>query len=287
MRETTLSILGRRVADWRRDATIILVAGSLLAFLSPFGSAGFGWPGVWFYWVGLIAVGSVCTTASVTLVRRLNPPLRPVLLNVLDGLIASVPITIVVVTVNGMLTDIAPTVWLWPTTFVPVAVITAAMITVGELVERARAAQPVTRAPPRRRPLAGETAASPRSSTDHMFKDRLPQRLRHGELLAITSEDHYLRVFTTHGDDLVLMRLADAERELAEADGMRVHRSWWVARAAVEHVQRIDGKLRLHLSNGVTAPVSRTYAPALREAGWTQNVQPAQNSELKRDNAGV
>lgn len=46
-------------------------------------------------------------------------------------------------------------------------------------------------------------------------------------------EDRYLRIHTDGGSDLILMRLRDAVGELAGADGLQVHRSFWVARAAV------------------------------------------------------
>ena len=52
------------------------------------------------------------------------------------------------------------------------------------------------------------------------------------ELYAIESEDHYLRVHTSAGQELILMRLADAVRELAGVEGLQTHRSWWVARCS-------------------------------------------------------
>ncbi|WP_300554234.1 LytTR family DNA-binding domain-containing protein [Maricaulis sp.] len=51
-------------------------------------------------------------------------------------------------------------------------------------------------------------------------------------------------------------------------DGARTHRSWWVARGAVESVRRTNGKAELTLTGNIKAPVSRSFAPALREAGW-------------------
>jgi DNA-binding LytR/AlgR family response regulator len=64
------------------------------------------------------------------------------------------------------------------------------------------------------------------------------------------------------------MRLADALAELEGLEGAQVHRSWWVARAAVTGARRGEGRATLTLKNGALAPVSRTYARALREAGW-------------------
>lgn len=97
---------------------------------------------------------------------------------------------------------------------------------------------------------------------------RVPSSLG-STLLALEMEDHYLRIHTARGSDLILCRFADALTELDAGTGLRVHRSWWVARTAVEAIhRREDGKLILHLSNGLTVPVSRSYDKALRKAGW-------------------
>jgi DNA-binding LytR/AlgR family response regulator len=41
-----------------------------------------------------------------------------------------------------------------------------------------------------------------------------------------------------------------------------------VAKGAVADAKRYDGRAVLTLKNGVEAPVSRSYAAALRDAGW-------------------
>jgi DNA-binding LytR/AlgR family response regulator len=70
------------------------------------------------------------------------------------------------------------------------------------------------------------------------------------------------------GSDLILCRLSDAIAELAPDSGQRVHRSHWVAREAVGSVERKDGKTILKLTNGDSVPVSQSYMPALKAAGW-------------------
>lgn len=100
------------------------------------------------------------------------------------------------------------------------------------------------------------------------FLERLPLRLRGADLWAVEAEDHYLRLHTSRGQDLILMRLADAVAELDGLEGAQVHRSWWVARAALTDVKLGDGRATLTLKDGAQVPVSRTYAKALREAGW-------------------
>jgi hypothetical protein len=97
--------------------------------------------------------------------------------------------------------------------------------------------------------------------------DQLPAELG-SEVIALEMEDHYVRVHTALGSDLVLMRMRDAVACLDEADGKRVHRSWWVARSAVEDVKREGRKIRLILPRGIEAPVARAQASELRNAGW-------------------
>jgi hypothetical protein len=99
------------------------------------------------------------------------------------------------------------------------------------------------------------------------FLRRVPDRLG-CDLLCLESEDHYLRVYTRLGNDLVLCRLSDAIAELGGLDGRQVHRSWWVARSAVVGVERDGRKLALRLENGIEVPISRTFRRVLRNAGW-------------------
>ena len=100
------------------------------------------------------------------------------------------------------------------------------------------------------------------------FPERLPPKLRGAAIRAVQAEDHYLRIHTDRGCDLILMRLSDALEELEGLEGAQTHRSWWVARDAVTGVRRGDGRASLSLEGGLTAPVSRRYARALRAAGW-------------------
>ncbi len=106
-----------------------------------------------------------------------------------------------------------------------------------------------------------------RAAPEVPFVKRIPRAIA-GELLCLKTEDHYLRVYTTAGDDLILHRMKDAVKELNEADGLQIHRSYWVARCAVRSVERKDRTITLLLKNGLNAPVSETYASKLREAGW-------------------
>jgi hypothetical protein len=100
------------------------------------------------------------------------------------------------------------------------------------------------------------------------FLSRLPSKLEGATLLAVEAEDHYLRLHTSKGADLILMRLSDAIVELEGIEGAQTHRSWWVARLAVASAERAEGRATLTLTDGTLAPVSRSYLKPLREAGW-------------------
>jgi hypothetical protein len=118
----------------------------------------------------------------------------------------------------------------------------------------------------RRRTVVVTVAAA--AETPPKFLDRLPLKLRGAEVWAVEAEDHYLRLHTSRGQDLILMRLADAVAELEGIEGAQVHRSWWIARDAITAAERGDGRATLTLKDGAQVPVSRTYARQLREKGW-------------------
>ncbi|MDI1325802.1 MAG: LytTR family DNA-binding domain-containing protein [Brevundimonas sp.] len=99
---------------------------------------------------------------------------------------------------------------------------------------------------------------------------RLPPRLGQ-DLLCLSMEDHYVRLHTTRGSALVLMSLGQALEEVGGLEGLQVHRSWWVARKAVEGVIEDGRKLRIRLKGGIEAPVSRASVARLRAAGWLKD----------------
>ncbi len=98
----------------------------------------------------------------------------------------------------------------------------------------------------------GPSVASPE---EEGLLDRLPEALG-TDVVLLTSDLHYLHVYTTRGRTMVLYNLADAEAELGEA-GVRVHRSHWVAARHVLGVRRTSGGMVCLLTGGLEAPVSR------------------------------
>jgi DNA-binding LytR/AlgR family response regulator len=116
--------------------------------------------------------------------------------------------------------------------------------------------------------VAPAGTAQPATAGAPAFADRLPVKFRAGTIYAVSAEDHYLRVHTSLGETMVLLRLADAVRELASLEGLQTHRSWWVAKQGLADASRGDGKVTLTLKSGGEAPVSRTYQKAVKDAGW-------------------
>jgi len=100
------------------------------------------------------------------------------------------------------------------------------------------------------------------------FLERLPKKYHAAKLYAVSSEDHYVQVHTSHGTELILMRLSDVVKELSDVDGLQTHRSWWVAREGIVESVRKNGKYGLVLKSGVTAPVSRSFSKTVRDANY-------------------
>lgn len=102
-------------------------------------------------------------------------------------------------------------------------------------------------------------------------RDRLPPHLG-CSVLCLQVEDHYVRVHTPLGSSLVLMSLSQAMAGLKDVEGIQTHRSWWVARAAITGVFEEGRNVRLRLTGGLEAPVSRLRVGVLREEGWLIDV---------------
>lgn len=95
---------------------------------------------------------------------------------------------------------------------------------------------------------------------------RLPFDKR-GDLMALSAQDHYTVVQTTKGRALVLIRFADAVTEAAPTPGVKIHRSHWVAQAAITQLRRTGDGGEVTLSTGDTLPVARARLGDLRALG--------------------
>jgi DNA-binding LytR/AlgR family response regulator len=236
-----------------RDAGLSAAAGLLLAILGAAGTDAIGFPARVLYWVPLMmALTGVGWTIAV-LFARLAPlrtaPVAFAVVTMTTGIIAAI---IVVVWSAPFLAGTAQGAPPLQEVLAPALAIAAAMTALVMLLERPG---PQTRAP-----AYGAVRCR--------FLVRLSPPHSASQLIAVRSEDHYVRAYTGAGEVMLLMRLQDAVAELDGIEGAQVHRSWWVARDAVEGWRRDGGQRMLVLKGGIMAPVSRPNVRPLEAAGW-------------------
>ena len=257
---------------WRRlrwHVALLAVAILFLGYLGPFGTyLRMPLGDRMAYWViavaGNWALALACILPAVAWLSRRIPDIACVLGG---SLAAAVPGTILVSALELLFSGALPEPLGTGELFVAVALVhlVIGLIVWGtvELPMRTGSGAPFSE-PARADGQAGDpnaaTAAPP-------LLDRLPAD-RRGRLLHLQMRDHYVEIHTDRGSDLVLMRFGDALKELGGTEGMQVHRSHWIARAAVSRIVRRTGRTVAVLANGAEVPVSRRYVRALREARW-------------------
>lgn len=237
-----------------RGLALAVLAGGFLAASGAFHTGDAPALARFSYWMTVMLVGALGGILVSVLVDHGgwfddNPPLQGALI----ALSLTVPLTGVIWAISSLVFHGGRLVPAQLAVFAgPVFIVTSAMTALNYFTQKA---------PP-------ETHAAPTGAAPPRFLERLPAKLRGAELFAVEAEDHYLRLHTSKGQDLILLRLSDAVAELEGLEGAQVHRSWWVAKAAVTDARRGDGRATLTLKDGATVPVSRAYARALRESGW-------------------
>ena len=234
-------------------AGVAAAVGAFLAFVGAFGLSAFPIAWRFAYLVPVAILTGMIGLGGFLLAGRLAPGSNRWVRAGLGGLLIFIPAGIVVWLTAGLM----PGQVLSPAEL-PRYLGTSLVVSVTmSLLSVAVTPQPPGLAP------VPESATRP-----DRFLERLPVRLRGAEIWAVEAEDHYLRVHTSAGQDLILLRMADAVAELEGQEGMQVHRSWWVARGGIADARRADGRATLTLKDGAEAPVSRTYAAELRRRGW-------------------
>lgn len=223
-----------------------LFGGALMAHVGAFGTDGDAAGLRYTYFIGLNAAAALAAAGLRRLLRPIRASLARAVLEA-GGLAAAV--TPLVWVAAAVLLDGDPHPARMVALFGQVAPVMALYVPLARLARASMPTPPVASPPP-------------------TFRELLPPALRDAAIVAIEAQDHYLRVHTDRGAALVLCRLSEAVAQLAGVEGARTHRSWWVARDAVLGTRRGRGRGVLQLRDGLSAPVSRTYAPALRQAGW-------------------
>jgi hypothetical protein len=240
--------------DWARDLAAASLVGVALSLLGPFGSYGAPYLQRLFYCVAIGWAGSVPFFPSfrlgLALGRRAGLPGWPA--SVAASLLGGISVTVVVWLAGPFLWTGR---WRGPAQgplllYLQVMSIIMPLALAGGWL---------------RRRLAG--ARAPAETPAPRLAARLPATVGR-EIFGLEAEDHYVRVHTDRGSALLLMRMADAVDELDGLEGLRVHRSWWVAKAAVRACAKEGRRMVLTLADGSKAPVTREAVPQLRRAGW-------------------
>ncbi len=248
------TVLARRAAA---EIGLMVAAGLFLGVLGAFGTDERSWPMKMIYWPAVIVGGGVIGIAVDQIIGRRIAGfwLR---LAVVSAVMTPAVMTLVWF-VSAAMFGKNDQPHALGALFFQVLVISFAVMTLRALAWRGFWT-PTALAPP-----AGDASAAGPPET---FRQRLPARHRAARLIAVEAEDHYLRVHTEAGAELVTARFSDALEELAPMAGHQTHRSWWVAADAIEAVRWRRGRGELRLAGGLTVPVSRTYTAALKKEGW-------------------
>jgi hypothetical protein len=234
--------------------------GLLLGFAGPFGSyPAYPTPTRYAFWLGLAMAGAIASVAASALFPAPRFRSGAVRVGTL-ALISAVPMTFVVAWTMSLVQP--GRVFLpqqLPSLFVAVAVIQGLVVlattTAFKVDDPAR--QERSPAHPQAR-----TEAVPAAFPAALL-GRLPPQIG-SDIIALETEDHYLRVHAAGGSALILMRMADAVALLDPQLGAQVHRRWWVAEAAVTGLRMEGQKLSLLLVEGTSVPVGRTFTAAVK-----------------------
>ena len=111
---------------------------------------------------------------------------------------------------------------------------------------------------------------APMAEERKQFIKKLPPKIG-WEIIAVSSEANYLRVYTRLGDAMILGSLTDAEKALADLPMIRIHRSHSVNG---HHVTDMTSK-EATLETGLTLPLSRRRATEAKDA-WRLCRLPAE-----------
>jgi DNA-binding LytR/AlgR family response regulator len=242
----------RALARWRAPLSAVAF-GALLGVMGPFGSQSLGPVVKYPFWLALSLAGFAAAAAARRLIATSTLSATSARRLAAVTAISALPMTFVVAWAIGLVRP--------GRTFTPAQML--ALFPYVALVQLliARILAPVSQAAEPE--SASEPAAAPEYPPE--FLSKLPIALRR-DILALEAEDHYLRVHTLHGSALILMRLADAAAMIDPRLGIRVHRSWWVARDGVRALERTPGRAIARLVDDTPVPISRTYLPSARTA---------------------
>ncbi len=241
----------RQMAKWRGLISAVAI-GALLGVMGPFGSQTAYAPAVKYaFWMVVGLAGYAAAAAADRLLPSTSPGRRTATRIVAGAAASGVPLTFCVAWAMGVIRpgrtfSLVQLLGLFPYVAL-VQLLIARIISPDDQVTVAASAE--------------QPAAAPEYPPEFMSK--LPAALRR-DIIALEAEDHYVRVHTLHGSALILMRLADAAALIDPRLGLRVHRSWWVAKDGVRTLERTPRRAMARLVDDTAVPISRTHLSAAR-----------------------
>ena len=245
---------------WRPFLAAIPV-GLLLGFAGPFGSyPAYPTATRYAFWIGLTAAGAVAAVAADAVLPRTRFRAGSIRIGAV-ALISALPMTFVVAWTMSV---VQPGRFFSPQQLPALfAAVTAVQLLVAYATTitapTADGAEPSGRSSAL--PDPGREAIPP--AIPSAFLSRLPPGIG-SDIIALETEDHYLRVHALGGSALILMRMADAVALLDPQLGAQVHRRWWVAQAAVAGIRTEGQRLSLRLIDNSLVPVGRTFSAAVK-----------------------
>lgn len=243
--------------------TMVLVAiGMVLAFFGPFGTFELPLGKRMLYWVSLVLIGFPLFRGSSIIARRLSDSTSlPVTVSLLIAIgIAAIPMTAIVAALFfkltlGQLVDWNGIGALYLQVWLLAALITGVTLLLFRDDAQHSHQNESSSTLLSRLPAVGAASEPHSLVSDGTHGLDLP--LGFGPVLALKSEDHYVSVIGEGRTTLLLIRLRDAIALMPADAGWQVHRSWWVAHAAITSVEREGRSVSVTLSDGTIVPVSR------------------------------
>ena len=259
--------LRRFVPISRGEAVVVPLACFLAGYTGPFGTYSLGLGSRLPFWTLVIVTSVLMGAWCRGLSHRLVSPRRPWLQDVVTVGLMTVSFGPVLIGLCAeflsakvsSLTDALPYLQF-------VAIISLCVTSSRRIIMRRRQAATPD-------PEAGEVAAAavaaesalPEPAPQPRLMRRLPEGFA-GPILRLTVEDHFVDVIAPQHRHRLRLRFADAVDEMDPVAGFYTHRSHWVARDAVDRLEREGGRLLVVLINGDRVPVSRTYRPQVEQA---------------------
>lgn len=253
---------------WRQHRAGFVASTIAAVFMTVIGALGtdaYGLATRLTYWIVVMWTGAMIASGVTSAVHGWGKLRRFQLPEVLlIAVLTALPLTLAVTGAGMLLLDMGRPSLRGMAVFFGLVVFISAILTAISYAFAARPL-PATAAP---LPPSPDQPFTPPLDAPRLA-DRLPHGMRGATIIALEAEDHYLRVHLDDGRSaLILLRLSDAIAELPAGAGSQTHRSWWVARGAVQGFSRGDGRAMLNLRPALEVPVSRSYYKAISEAGW-------------------